>query len=309
MRQSFFCLALQLSSQSAAARRCVNMSVCSLVIERINVKQDGKTLQRPARVIVASEDHISGEIIFSSKYIHYPRSDIIHNEYALNYNGIDATTLATHGEKFATVVDWVRAAIRCRIVVVCGMVGLEHFVEETTTCRVVDLQDFFITRNDAGIDEPVSLARLAKRFYDYDAKRDPFTDARLKIGLYYIMKSFKLTRAVTPPFAEDWFPKNVRNYKNDCITKRVTEVLLLDDAADTTDQMLCASCVKAAAPSPASTWEESTAAPMARFPTAESLTKTSEEHAYENDWEAPKGDGLRAERPRSLGRGKKAMTC
>lgn len=262
---SFATLALALASRSLS----FIMSVCSLVIDRIGVCQDGKKLQRPARVIVACEDHITGEIVCSSKYIHYPRGDIIHNEYAYNYNGIDATTLSTHGEKFAAVVDWVRSAIRCRVVVVCGVVDLEHFVEEASGCRVVDLQDFFITRNEAGIDEPVSLARLAKRFYNYDSKRDAFADARMKIGLFYIMKAFKLSRIVTPPFAEQWFPKNTANYKPASVLKRLQNVTLEEHKPTLhTVRDLCQTCVK-----------QQSFSEQSRFQASESLDK----HTYEND--------------------------
>ena len=260
-----------LPRRSPSQRFCdvsVNMSVCSLVIDRITVSQDGKKVQRPARVIVACEDHITGEVVCSSKYIHYPRGDIVHSEFAYNYNGIDATTLSTHGEKFSAVVDWVRAAIRCRIVVVCGMVDVEHFVDEAAGCRLVDLQDFFITRNDAGIDEPVSLARLAKRFYSYDSKRDAYADARMKLGLYYIMRAFKLSRIVTPPFGEHWFPKNVSQYKTGSLLRRLHNVSL-DDPPSKHSQ-LCTSCVKQPTTSPAD--------PI-RFQTTDCLDK----HTYEND--------------------------
>ena len=282
--------------------QAVNM-LCSLVVDRINVKQDGKTRQRPARVIVATEDHVSNEIVFASKYIHYPRCDIVHNDYAADYNGIDANTLSTQGERLSTVVDWARAATRSRLVIVCGTACMDAFLDDST--RVIDLQDFFFTTNEAGIHEPVSLARLAKKYFGYDAKRDPYMDAKLKISLFYVMKSIKICRIALPPFAESWFPKDVQNYKAASIVKRLKSTSLDDEGDDV--------------PTPCNSPVTDR---MSRHTTRESLERSPKQHLYEND--VPEGrPRVRAEsdgppppplppdeaRPATAGRGKPNVAC
>jgi hypothetical protein len=187
------------------------MSVCGIVFDKVNVRIDGKTTQKTARIIIGFSDASRGatDITFSNKFIHYPESDIVHHDLAFLYNGIDAKTISNQGEKRSHVVDWFRAAIRHRTVVVCGTSEIMELIGDTH-CNLIDLQSFFYSKTADDIREPISLVRLANRFFGYDpataGKRDPFQECRYRIGLYYVMRGFQAS-AVSPPFADDMFPK------------------------------------------------------------------------------------------------------
>lgn len=186
------------------------MSVCAVVFEKVNIREDGKVKPKVGRIIIAFEDQDSGEVSYISKYIHYPSWEFVYSEFGFRYNGIDANTIATQGEKLATVVDWVRAAIRLRKVIVCGSVDMKEFAG-ATPCTIVDLQSFFYTEEKGGqIIEPISLARLANKYFGYDAnlkgRRDPFEECTLRIALYHVMIGCRIS-GIAPPFMEATFPK------------------------------------------------------------------------------------------------------
>lgn len=186
------------------------MSVCALVLERVNIREDGRVRQKLGRIIIGFEDDSSyGGINFISKYIHYPASDFVHSHFCWLYNGIDANTLSTQGEKYCSVIDWARAAIRSRKVIVNGSIDVQEVVGKTP-CDLIDLQEFFYSVKTQLILEPISLARLVKKLFGRDFRnrnsRDPFEECTLKIGLYHVMCAYKIC-GKAPPFDEIMFPK------------------------------------------------------------------------------------------------------
>ena len=143
----------------------VIMSLCALVVEKVSIRGNGKIHQRIGRIIIGFEEPDKETVNFISKYVHYPSCDFVHNEFSFLYNGIDAITLSTQGEKYSAVVDWLRAAIRFRKVVVCGKTHVIDIVG-STPCEIIDLQDFYYTQRNHRIQEPFSLARLAFKFFE-----------------------------------------------------------------------------------------------------------------------------------------------
>lgn len=191
------------------------MALCSLVIDKVKIRRHGVTKMMVGRIIIGIEDQMTKSVTFESKYIHYPSSEFVNDDFCLNYNAIDWRTLATQGEKPSTVIDWVRSAVSGRKIIVCGKSDLKEILD-LKTCHIIDLQDFFCTDAGRGILEPVSLSRLCKRFFDVDShaigKRDPFEEGRFKIALFYVMKGFKAGK-ISPPFTESMFPKEKKAFK------------------------------------------------------------------------------------------------
>lgn len=187
------------------------MSLCALVLERVNIREDGKVRQKLGRIIIGFEDeNTHKKINFISKYIHYPVAEFVHSHVCWLYNGIDANTLSTQGEKYSSVIDWARAAICSRKVIVHGAVDV-HEVVGRTPCTLIDLQEFFYSAKTELIMEPISLARLVKKFFNLDLRsargaRDPFDECALKISLYHVMCAYN-TCGIAPPFSESMFPK------------------------------------------------------------------------------------------------------
>jgi hypothetical protein len=188
------------------------MSVCGIVFDKVQVRVDGKTAQKVARIIIGFAPDTSvptKDITFCSKFIHYPEADVVHNDIAFLYNGIDAKTISNQGEKQSHVVDWFRASVRNRTVIVCGSYELMEMIGDTH-CNIIDLQNFFYSMKSETIKEPISLVRLANRFFGYDpaasGARNPFQECQYRIGLYYVMKGFQAC-GISPPFAESSFPK------------------------------------------------------------------------------------------------------
>ena len=185
------------------------MSYCALVLERVNIREDGRIKQKIGRVIIGFESERDEQITFVNKYIYYPASDFVHHDVCFLYNGIDAMTIATHGEKISSVIDWMRAAIRFRTVIVCGMQDVKEIIGQTP-CTITDLQDFFYTAKSSRILEPVSLSRLAIKYFGTDIngrkQRDPFEECALRLALHHVMAALKICK-VQPPFDNDMFPK------------------------------------------------------------------------------------------------------
>lgn len=185
------------------------MAVCSLVIEKINIRTNGVTKPRIGRIIVGFEDQLTSTVSFDSKYVHYSPEDFVYNDFCFNYNGIDRNTISNQGERYSVVMDWVRAAIRGKTVVVCGRTDINEVMHDTQ-CNIVNLQDFFYNEKEGGIVEPVSLNRLCKRIFGYEShsigRRDPFQECRFKVSLYHVMKGFKCGN-ILPPFRDSFFPK------------------------------------------------------------------------------------------------------
>lgn len=196
------------------------MSICSLVVERVNIRVNGRTRPEIGRIIIGFEDQTTHQITFANKYVHYPVSDFVYNDFCFNYNGIDANTISAQGEKLSVVFDWVRAAVRSRRVIVCGMAGIAKIIGDTP-CTIIDLQEYFNTSSCSGVQEPVSLARLTSKFFSLSShsggRRDPFQEGKFKIALYHIMNGMK-TAGSSSPFREDMFPK--------CPRSPVTKTLL-----------------------------------------------------------------------------------
>lgn len=189
------------------------MSVCGIIFDKVHVRADGKTTPKIARIIIGFATDVScavpSDITFSNKFIHYPEADVVHHDVSFLYNGIDGKTISNQGKKYSHVVDWFRASIRNRTVVVCGSTELMELIGDTN-CRIIDLQNFFYTKKSEQIKEPISLVRLANRFFGYDpataGKRDPFQECKYRIALYYVMRGFQAC-GCNPPFDEDLFPK------------------------------------------------------------------------------------------------------
>lgn len=220
----------------------VKMCVCSLVLERASIRINGNIKQRIARVIIGFEDETSGSITFISKYVHCPPEDFIHNDVAFQINGIDRNTLAQQGERYSVVVDWFRAAIRSRVLVVCGTQDLRELVGETP-CTIVDMHDYFFSRKEGEtrIDEPISLARLVSKFYNNNIAstlpKNPFQECKFKISLYYILKAHKACD-VKPPFTEFNFPKVVNRFSPACRRSNATEDAVEASMPENTEQKL-----------------------------------------------------------------------
>lgn len=201
------------------------MSICALVLDRVHIKVDGRVRQQLGRIIIGFQGANKDNVKFVSKYIHYPSTDFVHHGHSFAYNGIDATTLSKQGEKYSTVIAWARAAIHSRSIIVCGMADVKEVVGDTP-CKLIDLQDFFYTEKNNQISEPISLNRLAKKVFGYDAsvknRRDPFDECQLKIALYHVMSAFKIIGRV-PPFEESVFPK-VPKFPFHSVSKQDTRV-------------------------------------------------------------------------------------
>lgn len=195
--------------QSHANPQVEKMAVCSLVIDKVQIRANGVTKMKIGRIIIGFEDADSGSVSFDNKYIHYSPEDYVHNEFCYNYNGIDRNTISKQGERYAVVIDWARAAIRGKSVVVCGTADVAEVVGETP-CRIVNLQDFFFNEKDGGIVEPISLSRLCSKVFAYEThsegRRDPFQECRFKIALFHVMNGFKAGNRY-PPFGDSFFPK------------------------------------------------------------------------------------------------------
>lgn len=200
------------------------MAVCSLVIEKINIRTNGVTKPRIGRIIVGFEDQLTSTVSFDSKYVHYSPEEFVYNDFCFNYNGIDRNTISNQGERYSVVMDWVRAAIRGKSVIVCGRADLNEVVNDTQ-CHIVNLQDFFFNEKEGGIIEPVSLSRLCKRIFGYEShsigRRDPFQECRFKISLYHVMQGFKCGNIV-PPFRESFFPKTQKAFYNAPTNKQMS---------------------------------------------------------------------------------------
>lgn len=185
------------------------MSVCSLVIEKVSIRTNGTTRTKIGRIIIGFQDSESHAVTFDNKYIYYPPEEFVYNDFCYKYNRIDRNTIAKQGERYEVVVDWVRAAVRGKKVCVCGKLDLNQILGDVP-CHVVDLQDFFFTKNESNIVEPISLNRLTNRLFGYETNstgnRDPFQECKFKISLYHVMKGFK-SGNLFPPFHETFFPK------------------------------------------------------------------------------------------------------
>lgn len=187
----------------------VIMSVCSLVIDKVSIRSNGITRSKIGRIIVGFQDAETDAVSFDNKYIYYPPEDFVYNDFCYKYNRIDRNTIAKQGERHEVVMDWVRAAVRGKNVIVCGRLDLNQILGDVP-CHVVDLQDFFFTKNESNIVEPISLNRLTNRLFGHEThstgNRDPFQECKFKISLYHVMKGFK-SGNLFPPFHETFFPK------------------------------------------------------------------------------------------------------
>lgn len=184
------------------------MSVCALVVERVKISENNHISQKVARIIIGIQDD-SDTITLMNKYVFYPRSDVFQDDWCYRYNGIDANTIAKRGERYSAVIDWMRAAICGRRVVVCGTADIQELIGDTV-CQIVDLQKFFHTQKSHNISEPIGLVRLAFKFFGYSpavsGRRDPFEECRIKIGMWHVMNGLKACGKV-PPFEDTAFPK------------------------------------------------------------------------------------------------------
>lgn len=207
------------------------MAVCSLVIEKINIRTNGVTKPRIGRIIVGFQDQLTNTVSFDSKYVHYSPEEFVYDDFCFNYNGIDRNTISNQGERYTVVMDWVRAAIRGKTVIVCGRADLNEVVHDTQ-CHVVNLQDFFYNEKEGGVVEPVSLNRLCLRVFGYEShsvgRRDPFQECRFKVSLYYVMIGFKCGNLL-PPFRQNFFPKTQKVFYVAPPRKQTTESESRDD--------------------------------------------------------------------------------
>lgn len=201
-------------SQSLFERQAGIMSVCSLVIDKVFIRTNGVNKMRIGRIIIGFEDPVTSQITFDSKYVHYSPDDYVHDEFCFKYNGIDRNTISNQGERYSVVMDWARAAIRAKTVIVCGTADLDEVLAETP-CYIVNLQDFFYNMKAGGIIEPISLNRLCSRIFGEEThavgRRDPLKECRNKIALFHVMKGFKAGK-VSPPFEDSFFPKVPKHF-------------------------------------------------------------------------------------------------